>query len=203
MIEQKMFGFMYESALRDATLQRAFEGEKKHLSKNQEAQELVRAFTLDLLNGRIANEVFDKRFKELLQEVENSFKRYLGNEQFTFGNAQKLVNMTIKYVYLTTYQQPDRRKYFTKCHCPMDSIIKAKVWKELKNQEPLQNAELENRRQELIAKIKMNKKEYDMGWSKVLSTNKLQYELFQNAVCFLAELHGLTALEYDYVFWQD
>jgi len=81
MIEQKMFGFMYESALRDATLQRAFEGEKKHLSKNQEAQELVRAFTLDLLNGRIANEVFDKRFKELLQEVENSFKRYLGNEQ--------------------------------------------------------------------------------------------------------------------------
>ena len=36
MIEQKMFGFMYESALRDATLQRAFEGEKKHLSKNQE-----------------------------------------------------------------------------------------------------------------------------------------------------------------------
>ena len=43
--------------------------------------------------------------------------------EFSYGNAQKLVNMTAKYIYIATYFNDDYKDKFEKCHCPMDSLI--------------------------------------------------------------------------------
>lgn len=40
---------------------------------------------------------------------------------FTFGNAQKLVNMAAKYFHLACYNDKGLRKNFRYCHCPVDN----------------------------------------------------------------------------------
>lgn len=45
------------------------------------------------------------------------------DNHFTFGNAQKLVNMTAKYMYLRSYGDSNERKLFKFCHCPMDGTM--------------------------------------------------------------------------------
>ena len=49
---------------------------------------------------------------------------------FTFGNAQKLVNMSAKYLYIACYANPEMSTRFDFCDCPMDSIMIKGVIKE-------------------------------------------------------------------------
>lgn len=203
-LEEKMFDFMYQLALKDAIQQKAFKGKKKHLIENNDSKNLLKQFVDNLLNGNIKENEFDEKFKELLGGVEKSFEMKQGEKQgkFTFGNTQKLVNMTIKYVYLTTYKTPKTREYFKNCHCPMDRIMKNKVWKELKKKvKTLSNQNQKGEGQALIKKIKNDKKNYDKAWSQVQSIDDQQYKLFQEAVRFLADLEKITPLEYDYAVW--
>ena len=39
--------------------------------------------------------------------------------QFTFGNAQKLINIVCKYFYIISYKDSSVREKFKYCHCPM------------------------------------------------------------------------------------
>ena len=48
---------------------------------------------------------------------------YGGGDGFTFGNAQKLVNMTAKYMFLRAYGDNGERSKFEGCDCPMDGVM--------------------------------------------------------------------------------
>ena len=50
---------------------------------------------------------------------------------FGFGNIQKLINMTMKYLFIRYYDNVER-EYFFCCHAPVDSIMRDKVFQELK-----------------------------------------------------------------------
>ena len=56
---------------------------------------------------------------------------------FSFGNTQKLINMTAKYMFMATYGRPDLRERFDQCHCPMDGIIVEKIIKMLDGREDI------------------------------------------------------------------
>lgn len=58
--------------------------------------------------------------KEINTQIKKVDPKHKG---FTFGNAQKLVNMSAKYLYIACYANPEMRMRFDECDCPMDSIM--------------------------------------------------------------------------------
>lgn len=185
----KIFDFIYTMALRDATMRRAYEGERTPLFKNDDAKNATREYINALLRGE------NPDFYTTAETVENGF-RDKGHE-FTFGNTQKLINMTVKYMYIAAYQKEhyaDLREKFKGCHCPMDSIMVKKVIKEIKSQ--IDEEEV----CELLKGHERNWRSFlQNAWSKMdKDKDKDQYKLFQNLVKYLSDKKGLTPIEYDY-----
>ena len=94
-----------------------------------------------LLNEPCVNE-FDDWHKEICKELIDWFKTETESEAFSYGNAQKWVNMTLKYLYII-YQifavfEPENDfvikygklidQYSVKFHVPVDSYIIDKSW---------------------------------------------------------------------------
>ena len=132
---------------------------------------------------------------------------------FTFGNTQKLINMTVKYMFIATYDRPELRERFKQCHCPMDSIMLDQVAKRVGV------VETESKQKEFATKfVKVVKhrdgsKEHkikDISWSTLewKSSGKgtetgapNEYLLFQAAIKELAEEKSLNPIEYDFFAW--
>ena len=62
---------------------------------------------------------FDKWHSDACQMVENALAKYYNN--WAYGKAQKIVNMTLKYVYCLDWAK-DYRGHFKYCHIPLDSF---------------------------------------------------------------------------------
>lgn len=79
--------------------------------------------------GYERREQHDASFLATAENVINAFAGYGDyDSSFGFGNAQKLINMTAKYIALGIYMD-DCREGFQYCHCPMDGIMVDKVTK--------------------------------------------------------------------------
>ena len=79
--------------------------------------------------GYERREQHDASFLATAENVINAFAGYGDDDSsFGFGNAQKLINMTAKYIALGIYMD-DCREDFQYCHCPMDGIMVDKVAK--------------------------------------------------------------------------
>lgn len=79
--------------------------------------------------GYERREQHDASFLATAENVINAFAGYGDDDSsFGFGNAQKLINMTAKYIALGIYMD-DCREGFQYCHCPMDGIMVDKVTK--------------------------------------------------------------------------
>ena len=146
-INSKTFSFIYGCALRDAILQKAFKGKKDWIAKIYPAQEAVKEYIDRILNGDFKedddkikcahDEVFIQTAVKLCKAI-NDKKPQEAEDNFSFGNAQKLINMVVKHIYAHTYSihfigNKDIRDYFRFCHCPMDSIMLLNVWKTYKS----------------------------------------------------------------------
>ena len=221
-IDDKIFNFAYIMAMRDATQQQAFPVANKKLLW-EKADETVVAYRL--LKGYI-NDILDKDkqeqdFYEIEKDIEkavnefiktNGIKKVTKKDEpesiedavITFGNAQKLINMTAKYMFISAYQDSDKAKLFNQCHCPMDGIMVDKVAKIAgrlvdEGEEGLR-ASLENfaykrpRAHDWAAKD-------EVRWSKLTLENRKPYEGFQKVVRALAEREGLSPLELDFCVW--
>ena len=193
-IQDKMFNFIYTLSLRDALLRNAYKYPKKPLFNNIHARDILKNYVNDVLNGANYN------FYEIEKEIENSFRNFLGNNTFTFGNSQKLVNMTFKYAYLFCYKNNQLTKCFSHCHCPMDNIMINVVIDEIKN---LQNKTLTEKQKRILNSLtsKGYKTFLRKPWSQITQNNIDQYTLFQNIVKFLADMQNITPLQYDYLMW--
>lgn len=77
---------------------------------------------------------FDELHKTACYDLISSF----GGQTFTVGQAQKWINMTLKYLHLLDY--PSVQKVYEYCHVPIDSYIlnitnytMSKTWSKLDN----------------------------------------------------------------------
>lgn len=89
-VDCRIFDFVYEMAMRDATMRTAFSGDRKNIRQNLQAKNAVHRYIDNILSGN------EYDFYETESVVENALSKY----GFSFGNCQKLINMTAKYFIL-------------------------------------------------------------------------------------------------------
>lgn len=211
-VDKLIFDFVYELALRDAVMRTAYLGDKSELRKCQEAKNIVRKYANDIINGKFFH--YDGYY-DIATNLCHSFNPYIkvpegsknNNPQFTLGNAQKLLNMTMKYLYIMCYKNNELRDKFKNCHCPMDGIMIDKVINELKKLKSKGDSSVQQYTQKgYIGKLK------GKPWSRLSISDdkaiddetiddKAIYEQFQKSVKFLADKQGLSPIEYDYYLW--
>lgn len=208
-MDEAIFEFAYRMALDDATGQRAYishgEGSKTKLREWSEPKQIVKEYIEAIFDSDSQPEI-DKT----IAGVEEAFKQHLNGEDggdFTFGNAQKLVNMTAKYMFMATYKEPELRRQFEKCHCPMDSIIVAEVIKQIKKNMPAEGPLVEKLQKKYECRDKKLSKwtvYLKQTWSSMTEDDRGQYDLFQELVRYLCGVGGskLTPIEYDFKNWQ-
>lgn len=190
-VKDEVFNFIYEMALRDAVLQKAYSGAKKPLFENAAARKITKKYIDDLLCGKTPD------FYKTAVKIEESFRAE--GYEFTFGNTQKLINMAAKYIYTASYCSEDYaelREKFRCCHCPMDSIMVESVIDKLK-------AKTDDKKVQNILKGHENdwRGFLKQPWSKISGDDKKQYEMFQQIVNYLCGEEGLTPIEYDFIIW--
>ena len=141
-MNSKAFAFIYGYAIRDAILQQAFKGDKKWIEEISEARNVVREYANRVLNGAFSENspevkaahdaCFIKTARDVC-DIINQRRPEGVTESFSFGNAQKLINIVTKHLYAHSYTLNllncvDIRSRFRFCHCPMDSIMLKTVW---------------------------------------------------------------------------
>ena len=137
--------------------------------------------------GYERREQHDASFLATAENVINAFAGYGDDDSsFGFGNAQKLINMTAKYIALGIYMD-DCREDFQYCHCPMDGIMVDKVAK-------LAGRLVDEGEEGLRASLE------NFAYKLTLE-NRKPYEGFQEVVRALAEREGLSPLELDFCVW--
>ena len=70
-------------------------------------------------------DVFDKKHNEMCDEFLKCFNQYLADQGLAkqqYGKAQKIINMTFKYLYCFIDSE-EKADYFQFCHMPLDSYI--------------------------------------------------------------------------------
>lgn len=102
-------------------------------SEQKDNAKCVKKAVWDYINRLRIDEGYERReqhdasFLATAENVINAFAGYGDDDSsFGFGNAQKLINMTAKYIALGFYMD-DCRENFQYCHCPMDGIMVEKV----------------------------------------------------------------------------
>lgn len=184
-VDYRIFDFVYEMAMRDATMRTAFSGDRKNIRQNLQAKNAVHRYIDNILSGN------EYDFYETESVVENALSKY----GFSFGNCQKLINMTAKYFYIASYGNEAIRKNFEKCHCPMDSVM-------IKNAVSFYSQKKDDN---VCGDAKGVKKALaNVSWSRLTRDQgnaPYQYELFQKVIANLAKEDDMTPLEYDYYAW--
>ena len=176
-INAHIFDYIYELALRDATTRVLRKGEKAILSENDRIKELVKEYAEGIINGDGTDFYITAReIEDLRGEIDD----------FTFGNIQKLINMTMKYLYVKYYDNAAIRDRFEKCHAPMDGIMRDFVYRKYRT--------LFGEKPQF---------DYDLAWSNLLENDKKKYEAYQEAVkkIIKKENKKMIPIEFDYVAW--
>ncbi len=194
-IQEKIFDFAYSAALSDATRQKAFKGPESQLRDCESARRIVKDYIDSIFNG----ETID--FYKTTKAVEDSFQKHIGikciSGRFSFGNAQKLVNMTVKNMYTVVYANTDLRENFYQCHCPMDNIMIENAIREI---EKYSIQDLPDSISEYL-NIYGWRGKLRRPWSQIEFDSREQYEIFQEIIRFLAEKIDVSPIEYDYLIW--
>ena len=205
--KQQVFDFIFVMAMRDAVMQKAYNGEKAwlwDLSKDEcmyVRNEIWKFIDDQILRGKFDHqkkqEDYDKEFLRLAIDICYNINKVENSKEFTFGNAQKLINMMCKYFYILVYNDESLRKHFVCCHCPMDSIMLDIVWRK---------------------RVKDRKDQYGIfgkdfkdswGNEDFLEENGIKnipkrYAIFQKAVRdLIADKSGIeNGIEFDYSEWE-
>lgn len=194
-MQDYLFDFAYGEALRDAINQQAFKGEKNYLYDCKEGKAAVRKYIDDILKGEHPS------FEDAEKNTEKIFNDYIksqrpeSNQRFTFGNTQKLINMTVKYIFISAYAQSyeEFRKLFSDCHCPLDRLMAGMVREEFDKADDEAAQRIKKQLSDNYKRI--NK---DMTWSNI---DVETYNCYQQMVRLLAEKEKLIPIEYDFVKW--
>lgn len=217
-IDEEVFSFVYEMAMRDATLQMAYKGEKSAPKKCEDAKKIIRKYIDSLLNDDAPD--FYEVEKDFEERINEELKQHGANSfSFTFGNCQKVINMTVKYFYIATYANEELREKFKGCHCPMDGIIIGRIIGELKEitgekkchrcpktnnlfQDIIRGDDkCKDIKEEVLESLTINS--IQGAWSQIDIRNNLSYKLYQSVIKYLADKKGVSPIEYDYLVWNN
>lgn len=170
-IRDDIFGFIFEMALYDSTNRVSKQSEKKKL---RECKGIIKNYAEAVLN-RDTNNSFDSTV-EMIQKRINGI---------SFGKIQKLINMTMKYLYIRYYDDTKIKGVFDECDAPMDGIMREFVfdyYEYLFNEKP----------------------DFDRGqaWSTLFDKTG-DYKGFQDAIkeIIKRENLGISPIEFDYRYW--
>ena len=196
-IENKIFRFAYGAGLKDATDQQAYKvqekGQKIKLRENDEAVRIVQAYVDGIMRGSSVD--FYKTAKELTDCFNEFEKREMAaNPIFSFGNAQKLINITVKFMYIALYGNPALHQRFQVCHCPLDRTMGGRIKKKLKDLQ--KSKKVPQELQKIVNGT--NWKGWDGTWSRI---GEDSYKEYQAAVKYFAAQEGLSPIEYDYFYF--
>lgn len=204
-ISNKIFEFIYGCAMRDAVLQKAFIGEKAWVKDVEESKIILKRYINKVLRNEFENQedhdkIFLKTANDICKAINNKKPDY-ATDIFSFGNAQKLINITVKHFYSLCYYDQNLRDSFRYCHCPLDLIMLKKIWEMYK--ETFGN---EARRNKLIST-----KFFCQSWGNEGVQENIQPELFsfpdrymkfQSAIRDIIGNDNLYSVEFDYLIWQ-
>ena len=106
-LDDKIFEFIFIEAIKDATMQLSYKCNKRYLIQS----DLINCLKSDIehlidkvfKNVYSSQEEYDEDFLSTTISICRIIKSKIKNDTFTFGNAQKLINMMIKYFYITIY----------------------------------------------------------------------------------------------------
>ena len=198
-LDDNIFRFIYIAAMRDAVSQKAYEGNKKWTEESKvykALKNILEPFVKKVLNKTFLS--IDEYDAELLRVIINVCD-YMNSQQecsrFTFGNGQKLVNMTMKYFYITCYSDDLKKENFRYCHCPVDSIMLQKVWSECK----VKNKEKTNKKRDWFLQS-WSKEEFDIDDNGDRKYPE-RYYLFQQAVRCFCKDKNISSIEFDFIEW--
>lgn len=164
-----------EKAYADATNQGAFntkaDSKLAVLAKYEKdgSLDIIRRSLGELLEGNVSD--FESWHTETCRALVN---RYAGcglQDVFTYGNAQKWVNMSLKYLYIlsgvsemymgeSAEKMLSIRNYATKLHIPIDSYIIDVMWKKKIKSLPIKDGVNVDRNKDYVVPS-----EYVKGWS--------------------------------------
>lgn len=180
-LNNTVFDFIYEMALADAT--RRVLKDSGSLSECQNVRKTVKKYADDVVNGKepdfykVANDVVEKARTK--------------NAEFNFGHAQKLINMTMKYLYIRYCEESDIRERFVICHAPMDSFMRDYVYKRYRQ-----------------IKKKSPSFPSTIAWSKITDKNIDSYKNYQTAIQEILKTENrrrtehIMPIEFDYLAWK-
>lgn len=178
-IRADIFDLIYDMAMNDA-MNRVSEKDEKEAVYN-ELKDTVKLFAENVLNGKVSD--YDATMEGISQEFINVHK------YFTFGKLQKLINMTMKYLYIRYYDDIKVNKRFNICDAPMDGIMRRFVYDSY-----------------CIVKDKHQKPKFKRNgaWSKIEKAEG-DYKNYQNAIDSIinSKKLGINRIEFDYIYWGD
>ena len=196
-MDDYIFDFVYSMAMTDATKRTDSATFIESLLENTDAKGMVKEHLRNILNNES---------EDVITVIENVANSLHNNENsFSFGNAQKLVNMTVKYFYIMVYNNRTDRSLFEEAHCPMDRIMKDIVVKKYKD--AIENdIEQKNRRIEYYSKAdgSETKDWSSVAWSKIDNQNRELYCKFQVMVLYLCRIdeEEIHPIDYDYKYYK-
>ena len=204
-ISARIFNFVYGCAMNDAILQRAFIGKKDWVVKVENAKGCLRKYIDCIINNKFNSQGehdshFIKTANEICKTI-NASKPPIAEDIFSFGNAQKLINIMVKHTYSFCYFSPELRENFRYCHCPLDSIMLNEVWKRYK-----ESIGEEKRRTTL-----KNTDFFCQAWGNEGQEGDVQPEVcefperylkYQTAIREIIGEGNLYPIEFDYVVWK-
>lgn len=205
-LSDKIFDFIYKVSMRDAILRGAFKGDRKDIGGFEEPKNILRnLYIKQLLESGFANQtehddVFLNVANMICAEI-NKFRDTDKTGEFCFGNAQKLINITVKHCYAFCYHDQNLRERFRHCHCPMDSIMLGKVWEKCDANERKSNLGTKKFFLDAWGKEGCDEK----GNQIVLSEIPKRYKKFQEAIKDIVKKDNgdVFPIEFDYLVWNE
>ena len=204
-LDDNIFDFCFDLALHDATLQAAYYDKLDSLNP---VYDFLKDCTKNYINAIIDTSISIDTIKtsDVIRDINSSEKIINFNsnrdeiKQFKYGNIQKLVNMTAKYMYITSYKNIDLKDRFSKCDCPIDSIISKKIYDKCKDEN------LDFRSKEYFPELYKNSKKSIRSFFYYLSFSKISesdYLYCQEMLRDFYNATGIGPLEFDYIYWKE
>lgn len=198
-LDDKIFRFIFIEAMRDAVIQLSYKGNKKWLMESDVLNVLkieIEPLINKVLNNKYTSQDnYDEDFLCTTINICKHINNMAQNDNFTFGNAQKLINIMLKYFYITSYKNDISKDFFRFCHCPMDQQLLENIWSKRKNLNI--NKTLGNRNYFLKSWGNEDFEEDENG----RQIYPKRYTLFQLSVRYFANKEKKNSLEYDYYAW--
>lgn len=202
LLDEKVMEFIYGCAMHDAILQRAFTGEKVWIGQVAPAKAVVKQYIDKVLTNQFNSQkehdtAFIMAANDICDEINKAKPLDKNTGTFSFGNAQKLINIVVKHVYTFCYQNHELRNGFRFCHCPLDSIMLNEVWK---------------RRDAWKEKVDIGDlDDFCKPWGSEgtvgdtqprLDRFPLRYDIYQQAIRAIIGTGTMFPIEFDFVIWK-